>query len=387
LSAAATVNMSIDADGGGGDSFAIEVYQNGSDTPDYILTQVLGTEEQWTNFELSAGRNRLKLIAGNGNGAALSYSLTIANIPTNGTLNWDGRVLAAGLNPGVKVNFPTTGLYQFDIESASGFANLVLDDNAVNKLASPLASPPDLKNSYHIQVSAGVHEIFVVQDPVYANTTWTASVAPAAAGAKFFEFTGTLAAGESVTPVYPGDMEFNFSLEANGNDVALDITNGGGGAVWSGAALDGETLWGTGTLSGNNELLLSNAGGGSADVKLTLYHIPDAGTAWDGFADGAGLNSQIRVNFPSDGLYTFDLNADNGRYQFFVASDHIQKTVEAGSTDPVAYFVPAGLHLLKIDQDIPAAQTGTYHLQRGRGARCFALQQGRRRDWRRGQWL
>ncbi|NHZ72431.1 MAG: hypothetical protein GWP17_05045 [Aquificales bacterium] len=190
---------------------------------------------------------------------------------------------------------------------------------------------------------------------------WTASVAPSTAEPKFFEFTGTLNGSESVTPAYPvpvGTLDFNFSLEVTGNDVSLAITDGGGASIWSGSALAGETIWGTGTLSGTNELMLTNAGGSSADVALKLYHIPTAGYTWDGFADsGNSVNSEIRVNFPSDGLYTFDLNADSGRYQFLLDSAYIQKTVASGNGDTVAYFVPAGMQYLKIDQDSNSANT------------------------------
>ncbi len=351
LSEAATVNMAISADGAAADDFSVEVYKSGSNTPDYTLTQVLGSEDQWSNFTLSAGINRLKIV-GNNTGNPLSYDLELTSMPTNGTLTWDGNVLDNGLNASVIVDFPTDGLYHFNIESTVGFANLILDDNVTVQALSPTASPPDLKNSYDIEVTAGTHKILVVQDNTYPNTTWTASVAPTSAGAQFFEFTGTLSRWESVTPLYTGNMDFNFSLAVSnpGSDVSLDITDGSSGTVWSGTALSGETLWGTGTLSGENKLKLTNNGPSNVDVVLTLYHIPDAGTSWDGFADGSGLNSKIRVNFPTNGLYTFDLNADSGRYQFLVDSEYIQKTVETGA-DTVAYFVPAGVHSLMIVQD------------------------------------
>ncbi|MCZ7671112.1 MAG: hypothetical protein M5U34_30195 [Chloroflexi bacterium] len=44
----------------------------------------------------------------------------------------------------------------------------------VNQAASIKASPPDLMNGYDIEVTAGVHEVYVVQDNAYANTEWTA---------------------------------------------------------------------------------------------------------------------------------------------------------------------------------------------------------------------
>jgi hypothetical protein len=360
LDEAGSVNMSIDAVGGGADSFAVEVYQSGSNSADYTLTQVLGSEEQWTNFQLSAGINRLKIVAANGNTAALSYNLVISTTPTTGTMSWSGNVLAAGLHPAVKVDFPTTALYRFTIDSADGFANLILDDHMTTLTAAP-AALSNLGGSYDLQVEAGPHEIFVVQDSAYANTTWTASVAPSNAEPKFFEFTGVLDSGESVTPLYPvaaGVLDFNFSLAVTGDNVSLEITDGDNASVWSGTAMDGETIWGTGTLSGTNALQLTNTGGNSANVALTLYHIPTAGYTWDGLSHYANVvNSEIRVNFPTDGLYTFDLNADQGRYQLLLSSDYIQKTAAAGDDGSVTYYVPAGMQYLKIDQDSNAANT------------------------------
>ncbi len=354
LDTAATVNMAVSAGGDTEDSFAIEVYQSGSSSPDYTLSQVLGTEDQWANFNLSAGLNRLRIVSSN-SGDPLTYDLELTAMPTGGSLSWDGNVVDDGLNASVIVDFPADGLYQFDIESSTGFANLILDDNMVVSPLTILASPPDLGNSYAIDITAGQHEIFVVQDDTYPETTWSAAVAPAAAGAQFFEFTGTLEFGESVTPIYPGDREFNFSLTVTG-DTSLAITDGSSASVWSGTAMAGETIWGTGTLQGNNELMITNTAGGPTDVTLTLYHIPDAGYTWDGFADAANsVNSNIRVNFPTDGLYTFNLNANSGQYQFLLDSDYIQKTID--SSDSVAYFVAAGIHDLTIVQDTNTVDT------------------------------
>ncbi|MBE2221356.1 MAG: IPT/TIG domain-containing protein [Anaerolineae bacterium] len=366
LSAPADVNLSINANGNTSDSFAVEIYQNGSSSPDASMSQVLGSEDQWTNFHLSAGINLIKIIANEENTAALSYELAISAIPTDGSMNWNGNVRQDGLNPVVEVNFPTTGLYHFNIDSTVGFANLVLDDHYMQPLTNAPEAVASLGSSYDIQVEAGIHEIYVEQDSSYSNTTWTASVAPTETEENFFAFNGTLNGGESITPTYPGGLDFNLSLTTVGDDVSLSIIDGDGSIIWSGTALDGETVWGTGTLSGTNQLVLTNTGSSSTDVSLELYHIPTAGYSWDGYADYKNdLNSQIRVNFPTAGLYTFTANADPGRYQFLVGSDFIQKTVESTPATPdlaqessgVTYFVPAGIHFVQINQDSDGGNT------------------------------
>lgn len=67
----------------------------------------------------------------------------------------------------------------------------------------------------------------------------------------------------------------------------------------------------------------------------------------------AGLNSEIRVNFATPGLYTFTGGLSSGRYQFLVNNNFIQKTIETNNTS-VAYFVPNGTHTLVIDQSTTA---------------------------------
>jgi hypothetical protein len=203
-------------------------------------------------------------------------------------------------------------------------------------------------------VDAGSHEIYTIQDTNFSVTEWSASVAPAVAGSSFFTFTGTIAAGDTVTPTYPlfgGTLDFNFSLETSGGEpLDLTIRNGSGTTIWDGSALNGETLWGTATLSdGSNTATLTNSSGSPITVALTYYTIPTAGYDWAGLADSAGVNSHIRVNFPTGGLYTFDLTAAAGRYQLLLDDDYIQKTAENNTS--VTYFVPAGMHDLLLTQD------------------------------------
>lgn len=356
----ATVNMSIETTGDVADSLMVHVYEAGSPTATYTLNQVLGTEKLWGNFTLNAGINRLHIVADGSNAGAMTYDFEITAAPTNGTLNWDGNALDAGLNTAVLVDFPTTGTYRFTVAADPGFANLVLDDamlRATNNFATPLGM---VQTTYDVEVTAGEHEIYVVQDAQFPETTWTASVAPTTAVENFFTFDGNLPAGESITPLYtvPGgaDREFNYELTVTGGDVDLFIEDGNGTTVANVTAYDGETLWGTGTLNGINEISLSNNGGTDIDVTLNLYDLPTAGYDWSGNADGNNMaeSSHIRVIFPDNGLYTFNATNNSGRYQFVTQAggggpEVIRKTVENNLS--VSYFVPAGTHDLFIHQD------------------------------------
>lgn len=350
LDAGQHVNLNLMTYGDTDDSLQVDVFRagNNSATPDYSWSQVLGTESSWTNFALSAGMNRIRIMANGANVGSMEYDLALTAVSTNGTASWSGSTQDTGLNPVIMVNFPSTGLYQFQIDAAEGFANLVLDDamiTALNTLGT------GLDTTYDVQVTAGMHELYVVQDAAFAQTDWSASVQPIAASSSFFNFSGVLENGEMVVPEYTvpsGDLDFNFEFTVTGGDVDLTIRDGSNTVIWDGTALDGETVWGTGTLNGTNELTLTNSSGSDATVQLTLYHIPTAGYSWDGLADVAGENSHIRVDFPSNGLYTFNLGVDSGSYQLLVNSDFIQKT--AVSDTSVTYFIPAGRHHLMIDQ-------------------------------------
>ncbi len=352
LDAATTVNLSLDLDGSAVDGMMLEVYRAGSDHPDFASPAVMGGEKTWFTFDLSAGANRLRLRSGNNTGP-LAYSLEVKAVPSATAAGWNGYTLANGANSVIMVNFPTTGLYQFTLNTSTGFANLVLDD------AIPVRAPQASSDtSYDMLVTAGMHEVYVLQDPAFSATNWSAAVRAIAAGESFFVFEGDLAPGEAVTPLYTvpsGSLDFNFALAVTGADVDMTITDGNSTVIWDDSALAGETVWGTGALTGNNSIQLVNNSATDAAINLVLYHLPTAAYTWDGLAAPTGRHSHIRLIFPEDGLYTFDAGVANGRYQFLLAADgatQVQKTAESNTS--VTYFVPAGLHDLYLAQDSTA---------------------------------
>ena len=342
-------NLEIMIDGEPGDEVSLALYNDGSNTPDFVLDRVLGSEIMWANVSLSAGTNRLYL-SSTGNTQPLSYDFTLTDLPVT-NFEWSGRSLAAGLNAAVMIDFAESGLYRFEIESSTGFANLMLD-GATLLNAAPLTSPR-LGTAYDLAVAAGDQVVQVIQDSDYPATDWSASVTLVAPESEFFTFTGTLAAGETVVPIFPlpqGQRNFNFVLMSDDEPVGLTLTDSNGAQVWAGTGLAGETLWGTGTFTaGDNTIALTNQGGNDTAVSLIFYHLPTAPYTWVGLADAAGENSHIRTTFDESGLYTFDLGVVDGRYQLVVNEEYIRKTAETTST--VTYYIPAGTHDLYIEQD------------------------------------
>lgn len=360
LASAATVNMRLEIAGAAADGLVVEVYEAGSDMPNFTLDNALGGEVLWANFPLSAGINRLHLI-GNDNALELQYDLTLSPMSAaDEDVNWAGNSRAAGLNSQFIIDFPTDGIYRFEVSADPGFVNLALEDFL------PIdAGTEAIGNRYDRPVTAGTHVVYAIQDSNFPVSTWTATVTPITptVPANFFTFEGDIASGDTITPEYPlieAEMPFNFSLAVAGSGpVELEISNGAT-VIWTGTAEAGETLWGTGDLlNGLNLLQLSNLSAGTASVTLNLYEQPTVAYDWLGNADAVGLNSHIRANFAVDGLYTFDLNLSSGRYQFMLDEEYILKTAELDTS--VTYFVPAGVHDLMLIQD--SSMGADWHVQ------------------------
>ncbi len=190
-------------------------------------------------------------------------------------------------------------------------------------------------------------------------------IALAAQGAQLFQVSGDLEPGESIAPAYPvfggSDQPANLVLDlapgAGNGTLAMDVEDGSGAAVFSGDALDGETLWTRATLKpGKNVFVLENTGTEAVSFTLTVYAVGDVPYSWAGVSRGTGTwRSHIRLEFPTSGLYTFDFDAAAGRYQFLVDENLIRKSVEAD--DAVTYYVAAGVHDLEIQPDGNQAET------------------------------
>ena len=346
---AVSVNLEVTGNGAIADSFAVELWDDSSKLA--TLSPVYGTETVWTTTNLPAN-GRLRIVASNDNSGDMDYDVTVTAVPDNGTAAWAGNALDVGEESVITVNFPTTGMYRFQVDADPGFANLVIDD-AIPAVRQPLAGST-ITTTYDIAVTAGMHRIYVQQDSIFANSNWSATVMPVSQAPAFFTFNGVLEAGEIVTPRYAvvggGTMEFNFAFASSGGNTDLTITDGDSNTLWNGTALDGETVWGTDTLSGTNSFAIANHSGSSVNVVLTLYYLPTAGYAWTGMADGAGVNSHVRVNFPTNGLYVFDLSEGGaGRYQFKLNDSYLLKTAENNTA--VSYYIPAGTHDLYLNQD------------------------------------
>jgi hypothetical protein len=361
LAAAGPANFALTINGSLDDSLQAFVYQGS--TLVYTSPVAYGGETIWWTGNLTAGSNYVKLttqksiLAPELRGSSpLKYTLAVNAIPTP-PANWDGIAKGSAGNSIVQANITTGGLYHVTLDTPNGFAQVQVDDSAATGLA-PLAVTGHTAE-FDIQLAAGLHSLQVIQSSSYLTTTWELSLEATTASAEVAHFAGHLSAGVTVKPQLPlpssAEKKVNFRLQvpANGGSGKIDlaISDGTGKTVFTGSILDGETLWGTTTLKPlQNTFTFTNTSGVALDYDLTIYEIGTAPYDWAGVSRGTGTwNSHVLLNFPTGGLYTFGYGRTQGRYQFLVNDKNVQKTVEENGS--VAYYLPAGQHLLTVDQD------------------------------------
>jgi hypothetical protein len=363
LTTARQVNLSLRTTGSRTDRMRVDVYPDGSEGPSASY-EILGTEKAWSSFELGAGVNRLRLVS-TGNSAPMTYHLALSTMPEEGQTAWDGVSLDQGHQSTITVQFPGDGVYSFALESQQGFANLLLDDvpleaiSAVGRrtgaIGSTRADEGWSKTVYERAVTAGDHQVTIVQDPAFSTTAWKATIKPVIGkeDTTFLTLEGRLEAGTIITQVYGAlaePVDFNFSITAKGGAADLDLLNAEGSLIWDKTILDGETIWGTAAFTGISQIQIREAAGKTTHVALTFNYLSGVEETWRGKTTPTGAKSHIRMAFPASGLYMFDLGlGGSGRYQFLLNDKFIQKTVEGDTS--VHYYVPAGVHDLMVRPD------------------------------------
>jgi hypothetical protein len=351
VEAGGPANFELTLDGDLADGLVVGLYQGGTEV--YSTPVVYGGETFWWTADLADGVNQFEIEA-EGNALPLEYDLTVRALPSPST-SWSGVAKGSAGNSMALVNIATEGTYDVTLDTPTGFAQ-VLIDGATLAGNRGIQSPGQV-TEFLVPFTAGNHSFEVVQSAAYATTEWTVGVESALASDVVAHLTGDLEPGEQVAPQIPlfgtQNKAVNFRLVVTGGGGPLDltITDGLGGAAFTGTAYNGETVWGTAVLKpGQNTFTLHNAGGAAVAYDLTVYEIGQAPYAWAGDSVAVGnWDSHIKLDFPSAGLYVFDFGVLAGRYQFLVDNEYVQKTAEADGQ--VSYFVAAGDHLVTIVPD------------------------------------
>jgi hypothetical protein len=337
------------------------LYHTGSPTPVHASPLVYGGESFWWTADLVTGLNQIQLVADNPNAGPVAYELTVYTVPSP-PYAWSGVAKGDGGWSSAQLDIPASDTYHIVLDTPTGFAQVLLDGTGLSLKAGTHVE--STTNELYVPLSEGPHDFTVAQSATYSNTTWSMTVTAAATTGIVAEFTGDLVPGEQVDPqipIFDEDLPVNLWLSvpsvAEGGQLDLEITDGQGGPAFAGTALDGEALWATALLKpGQNTFTLHNTGPNPILYHVIVYEVEATPFQWEGMSRAAGTwDSHITLSFPDDALYTFDYEPVDGRYQFLVGEDYIQKTVAVIGT--VSYFLPAGEHVLTIMPDRTADAT------------------------------
>jgi hypothetical protein len=286
----------------------------------------------WGTGALTNGHNPLSIQ--NLGSEMASFALRFYDLPTAPYM-WSGTAASVGLQSVIRVNFPTAGLYTFDLGVAAGQYQFLLNEDYIRKTAVS-----DTSVTYF--VPAGTHTLTLLQSDI-SGASWQVDIsAPGNAADPFpYHKTGVGLLGSSERfdtewlPVYliqPTALNLAVTVTGNvGETVSLDVMQPGNRLPESllPTIYTGETVWATLDLPAGINLIRLEADGTNSDpvqYELVLDNLTMPDYLWSGSANPAGSLSESRMIFPAGGLYTFTFSLGNGRYQFQLNDDYLQKT-------------------------------------------------------------
>lgn len=367
VAGAQPVNLKIAVSGSSSDSLVVELYDGAGKV--FTSAPIFGGEVAWGSSALTAGANRLHVIAG-GNSAALSYSVTVSAIAQT-PLTWSGKTL--GKNTGgsaIKLNFPTAGLYRFNLSAAPGRYKLQLNGSYLQKIVTA-AEPSD----FTAYVPAGSFPLVVTQDAAIASTEWSVEISAAGGTTDALPFSrsGSTLTGTSATfkdewiPLQVADGQpVNLTVTATGAaNASLKVelySDAAQPPVYSASTIfGGEVFWATTALTGGTNLLhITAASGntGAVSYQIDVRPVPQIPATWQGVARGAGLKSTTQVFAPVDGVYNVVLTIEDGAGQVFIDQGAQPTSVRAnGSTTTLRVPLSRGPHTFTFEQNSDAPST------------------------------
>lgn len=337
LAAATSANIRFELGGALDDGMQVVLHDTTSTTPVYTTPVVYGGESVWWTSDLAAGLNGFHLKAQDGNTASLTYTLSVEALASP-AVTWQGVAKGGAGRSVVRFDVPSDGLYRVDLDTPVGFAQVRVDEQGTTARTMQAAGH---KGAFDIELGAGTHDLTVVQADRFPTTTWVMSVTEATSDGAIARFSGSLDAGEQVDPQLPvptgkaRDVNFRLALPeiAGTGSLTLTVTDGDGATVFTGTALDGESVWGTTRLAaGANTFSLKN-GVEPLTYELEVYEVPETPYEWAGRSLPAGSwDSHMKLDMPEARLYDFAYGLTAGRYQFTLGDSYLQKTAETTGT-------------------------------------------------------
>ena len=371
LGAAQAVNIRVLAAGGANDSLMVEVY-NGADKV-YTSSPVFGGEVAWGSASLVAGANALRVVAKNGNAAALRYAIQIIPVAT-APMMWEGVSFGAAQHAGdgtsqIALNFPANGLYRFTLGASAGRYQLLLGSNYLRKTVTTAGV------EFTAFVSAGTQPLMVMQDAAEAQTTWSVAVAPIEQALDTLPFStrsGTLGGTgnnfrEEWIPVQvAAGASMNLRVATSGaatDALQFEVYNGDSRVYMAEKVYGGEVFWGNAALTPGKNLIhviapASNTG--QMGYELSLNGVAAIPVSWSGISRGVGLQSTISLHAPVSGTYLVTVTVEGGAGLVRVDSAAATRTRAATTNGTVSVLrVPltAGPHTFVFQQDATVEAT------------------------------
>ncbi|HSH05002.1 MAG TPA: IPT/TIG domain-containing protein [Anaerolineae bacterium] len=346
-------------------NFSVEVM--GSGPVDLTIQDSTGTpvwsgpvhdgEKLWGNTTLAGGLNHF--IFSNGTLSTTNVVLNAYPVP-NTDFAWDGMANAGGNNSKMLVNFEESGLYAFNFTTGGGRYQFAINDDYVLKTVEGVDSDTFF-------IPAGTHELTIDQDTTVGANDWSVVIIPTGITEDSLPFNasgGALGGGgndfnQEWIPVHlSAATDVNISLSAMGlmtDSLLLHVFSPSSGVpiLTIPAVYGSETIWDSFQLPvGTNyiHVVANGANTDSLDYQLQIRELATAPDSWAGTTTAPGVTSEIRMEFPTSGLYTFDFGVNAGIYEFQINNNFIQKIVY---TDTVStMYIPAGVHTLGIIQHV-----------------------------------
>ncbi|MFN2167306.1 MAG: hypothetical protein ACK2U9_13705, partial [Anaerolineae bacterium] len=316
LAAATAANFQLTLSGASADVLDVHIYAGAATTPSASITGVHGGEAVWWTADLPAGLSRVQLVAGAANAAALSYDLSVYQVPqVSGPVQWEGASYGAGNHSQLCFRVEAAGLYEFNYGTTSGrYQFQVSSDPYIQKTV-------EVPGTARYYLDAGSHVLSVTQDTVL-GAGWSLEIATteAVSDALPLQASGGSLGGagndfdQEWWPLHLATAATaNFELSLAGelaDGLTVRVLQGGTAVYTSPTVYGGETFWWTTDLIGGTSVVELKADGANTQplaYDLTIHTVPTvaygAPHAWSGVSKGmpATGNSEIQLQIPVSG--------------------------------------------------------------------------------------
>lgn len=364
VNAEQAVNIRVAVTGGANDSLSVELY-NGAEKV-YTSSPVFGGEIAWGSAKVTAGANAVRVVARDGNSAALAYAIQVVAV-AQAPATWQGVSYgnaqhASDGRSQIQLMFPAEGLYRFTLGATAGRYQLLLNNTYLQKTVTTAGV------EFSAYVPAGAQSLQVVQDPAAPQTAWSVAVAPSDQKQDVLPFTTRSATLGGTNNAFreewiPVQVAAGATVNARiavsgaaGDALQVEIYNGDSKVYTAANVYGGEVFWGSAVLAQGKNLIRIVAperNSGQMAYELTLNAVASMPTGWNGVSRGAGLQSAISVNAPVSGTYLVTVTVESGAGQVKIDPGQAQTRSMAtnGTTSVLRVPLTAGLHTFVFQQD------------------------------------